>query len=137
MNVQASTRRRALLDIYRSHRKPRGGRLSLRELERDWKGTGLRRADLELALREMTQRRLLLMLRGHEGAVYELTYLGACAMERLLAGDPLAAAQDWWTLRRARRRVRPQAETYTGPRNRRADDAPAAAPAHGDPLVRR
>lgn len=137
MNVQASTRRRALLDIYRSHRKPRGGRLSLRELERDWKDTGLRRTDLELALREMTQRRLLLLLRGHEGAVYELTYLGACAMERLLAGDPLVAARDWWTLRRARRRVRPQAEAYAGPRNRRADDDAAAATAHGDPLVRR
>lgn len=136
MKVHASTRRKALLDIYQMHRKPRGGVLTARDLERDWKRTGLRRSDLALALADMTRHYLLLRKAAHDGACYELTYLGERAMQLLMLGGPLTTLHDWMTLRRARRR-QPHGTAPSAPKNRRAgdhasntsaDDAPPAAP---------
>lgn len=137
MNVQSSTRYRAVLGIYEAHRKPHGGCLSLRELERDWKRTGLRRADLEQALQGMVQHGLLQPRPAHEGLLYELTYIGECAMQTTLVGGLLPTLRDWLTLRRAKRRVRQVASS--SPRNRRAGDRqPEASPAGPDgPLLTR
>jgi hypothetical protein len=132
MNVQSSTRRRALLGIYRAHHKGRSGSLSVRQIEREWKHTGLRRADLELALRDMVQRQLLLPRRAHDGIRYELTYLGECATQLVLAGGPLATVRDWLTLRRAKLR-QPIAAMMPdkSPRIRRAGDRPEARRSDG------
>lgn len=121
MNVQSSTRRKAVLEIYQAHRRPRGGSLSVRELERDWRETGLRRSDLDLALKDMTLHQLLALRRTHDGVHYELTYLGERALQLPLAGGAINLLRDWLTLRRAQRRARrpPPADR---PRNRRADD---------------
>lgn len=100
MNVRPGTRRRALLGIYRIRRKRKGGRLTGREIERAWTPTtGLRQSDLRLALADMVERQLLLAHDAPRGTIYELTYLGECAMRAPL-GDP----RDWITLLRARLR---------------------------------
>lgn len=123
MKVQSSTRCRALLDIYDAHHKGRNGTLSLRQLERDWKETGLRRSDLDMAIRDSVQRRWLLLRKLHDGNSYEMTYLGECAMRLRIAGAPLASLRDWFTLQRAklRRRAAPS-DGDKAPHNRRADD---------------
>lgn len=122
MNVQSSTRRRALLDIYQAHHKGRFGILSLKQLERDWKDTGLRRTDLDAALKNLMQQQLLLPKRTHEGMVYELTYLGECAMQFVTAGGVLVTVRDWFTLQRAKLRQRTAVNAETGQHNRREDD---------------
>lgn len=123
MNVQSSTRCRALLNIYESHHKGRHGALSLRQLEHDWKQTGLRRTDLDLALKDSMQRRWLLLRELHDGNSYELTYLGECAKRLCAARRPLTQLRDWFTLQRARlRRRAPASDAGTVPHNRRAED---------------
>lgn len=123
MNVQSSTRRRALLNIYQLHHKGRSGVLSARQLEREWKKTGLRRSDLDMAIKDMTQKQLLLSKRTHDGISYELTYLGECAMQLQTAGGPLTFVRDWWTLHRAKLRYRMAAtQADNVPRKRRAED---------------
>jgi hypothetical protein len=138
MNVQSSTRRRALLDIYQSHHKGRSGVLSARQLERDWKKTGLRRSDLDAAIKDLTQKQLLLSKRAHDGISYELTYLGECAMQLQTAGGgPLAFLRDWLTLRRAKLRQRMSAEQSDNvPHNRRKDDRRDSAKANEPGSVR-
>jgi hypothetical protein len=126
MNVRPSTRLRAVLDIFAAHRKPRGGSLSLQELERDWRDTGLRRSDLDAALRGMTQRHLLQLQSAGRSARYELTYLGECAMQLPLAGGTVSMIRDWLTLRRAKRRHLRATPTDSAYRNRRANDQPQA-----------
>lgn len=127
MNVQSSARRRALLDIYQAHHKGRSGVLSLRQIERDWKQTGLRHADLELAIKNLIQQQLLLPKPVHEGMAYELTYLGECAMQFLTAGGVLTTLRDWFILRRARLRQRDSVTPASTPHNRRAEDRNADA----------
>ena len=124
MNVQSSTRRRALLDIYQAHHKGRGGVLTHKQLERDWKETGLRRSDLELALKSLTEKQFLLPRRTHEGMSYELTYLGECAMQYVMAGGVLVAVRDWVTLHRAKLRRRATGATDHAHHNRREEDHP-------------
>jgi len=118
MQIRPSTRMRAVLDIYRAQRKPRGGVLSRALLEREWKKTGLRRSDLEEALHDLTQRRMLL-LRSQPLAVYELTYLGECA-GRLPEWGLVDALRDRLTLLQARHR-RP--DPRRSPQRRRLGDA--------------
>lgn len=123
MNVQSSTRCRALLDIYESHHKGRNGTLSMRQLEHDWKQTGLRRSDLDQALKDSLQKRWLLLRKLYDGNSYEMTYLGECAMHFRAARGPLTLLRDWLTLQRARlRRRAPPADPGTVPHNRRAED---------------
>jgi hypothetical protein len=126
MNVRPSTRLRAALDIFAAHRKPRGGSLSLQELERDWRDTGLRRSDLDAALRGMTQRHLLQLQGAGRSARYELTYLGECAMQLPLAGGTVSLIRDWLTLRRAKRRHLRATSAEPARKNRRATDRPQA-----------
>ena len=99
MNVTASTRRKALLGIYRIRRKRKGGRLASKELERAWTPTtGLRRADLTLALRDAVEHHVLEVKESAQAKSYELTYLG----ERAMYAIP--DVRDWITLLRARMR---------------------------------
>jgi len=107
MDVRATTRMRALLDIYRMHRKPRGGTLDFARLERDWRKTGLRRSDLDDALQDLLSRHLL-QLRVQPGVarLYELTYMGECATHALFSGMGGNPLHDWVVLMRAKRRVR-------------------------------
>ena len=103
MNVKPSTRRKALLGIYRIRRKRKGGKLTAKEIERAWHPTtGLRVVDLRLALRELTEQALLI---GHEaagGPVFELTWIGEQAMHKAIGSVEEFA--DWVTLLRARSR---------------------------------
>ncbi len=123
MKVQSSTRCRALLDVYDAHHKGRNGMLSLRQLERDWKETGLRRSDLDMAIKDAVQRRWLMLRKLHDGNSYEMTYLGECAMRFRIAGGPLTLLRDWFTLQRARFRRRvPSSEGDKAPHDRRVDD---------------
>lgn len=122
MKVQSSARRRALLDIYQAHHMGRYGALSLKQLEREWKETGLRRSDLDAALKSGMQQQLLLPKRTHDGMFYELTYLGECAMQLVTAGGVLATVRDWFTLQRAKLRPRRAAANDTSARNRRVED---------------
>ena len=122
MNVRSSTRRKALLGIYRIRRKRKGGRLTAKELERAWHPTtGLRGGDLKLALAELTEEALLI---GHEaaaGLVFELTWMGEQAM--LKAITSVEEFGDWVTLLRARSRKSKRGLSTL----RRAEDAPAHA----------
>lgn len=123
MNIQSSARRRAVLGIYGVHRKPRGGSLSLRDLEGEWKATGLRRFDLQLALKDMTQRHWLRAecVDGHD--YYELTFLGETAMQQVLAGGAATMVNDWLTLRHAKFRLLHTMPTSAlQPKNRRTSD---------------
>ena len=124
MNVHNSARRRALLDIYRAHHKGRCGVLSLKQIERDWKQTGLRRSDLDLALKTLQQQQLLIPTRTRDGIFYEMTYLGECAMQFVTAGGALTMVRDWFTLRRAKLRQGVRSITEGRMQNRRADDHP-------------
>ncbi len=119
MKVRPSTRMRALLGIYRALRRPRGGALTLSTLEREWKKTGLRHADLEAALDELVQRQLLLRCAQSASGAWELSALGERAMHSLRFNTGFGALRDWAMLRRARRR-RIQAPTLE--RGRRRDD---------------
>lgn len=122
MNVQSSARRRAVLGIYGAHRKPRGSSFTLRQLEDEWKQTGLRRFDLHLALKDMLQRQWLHLTHADNQPQYELTYLGECAAHTVLTGGALSLVSDWMTLRRAKFRAHHQMPDANGPRNRRASD---------------
>ena len=121
MNVRPSTRMRALLRIYRELRKPRGSALALATLEREWRKTGLRRSDLEAALRELLQQKMLQQRAQTATAAYELTYLGECAVRSLRLSSGLEALRDWMTLRQARRRH--PAPAASSQRRRRTDPA--------------
>lgn len=101
MNVAASTRRKALLCIFRLFRKRRGGCMSAHDIEKCWVRTGLRREDLHKALRESAQANLINLRRGGGGIGYELSYLGERAMESAMS-HPVDAVRDWVTLGRAR-----------------------------------
>lgn len=123
MNVQSSARRRAVLGIYGAHRKPRGSGFVLRQLETEWRETGLRRFDLQLALKDMVKRQWLRLLFDADNQPhYELTFLGECAVHMALAGGPLTMVNDWMTLRHAKFRQHHQTANTWGPRNRRASD---------------
>lgn len=117
MQIRPSTRMRAVLDIYRAQRKPRGGTLSRVLLQREWKKTGLRRSDLDEALRDLTQRHML-QLRSQPLPVYELTYLGECA-GRLPEWGLVNSLRDRLTLLQARSR-RP--DPTRSPMRRRLSD---------------
>lgn len=122
MNVQSSARRRAVLGIYGTHRKPRGGGFPLRQLECEWKLTGLRRFDLHLALKDMVQRDWLHYTQVDQQPHYELTYLGECAMHLALTGGALTMLSDWMTLRHARIRQHHHIPNARAVKNRRASD---------------
>jgi hypothetical protein len=114
MHVTAGTRRKAVLAIYRAHRKRRGCRLSSAELQGAWKDTGLRRSDLKLALADLAQQHLLLPRQSARGASHELTYLGERAMNAMFGKEPVAGIRDWITLLRARMRRPGRAEALHG-----------------------
>lgn len=122
MNIQSSARRRAVLGIYGAHRKSRGSSFTLRQLEGEWKQTGLRRFDLQLALKDLVQRQWLHLFDADRQPHYELTYLGECAVHMALMGGPLRLVNDWMTLRRAKFRQHHQISSVRDPRNRRAGD---------------
>jgi hypothetical protein len=124
MNIRPSTRRKAVLGIYRIRRKRKGGRLSASELERAWHPTtGLRRADLQLALADMVEHQLLVSHVTANGLVYELTYLGERAMHSAVAHGAIEDFADWITLLRAR--MRRAKRPMSGPR--RSSDVSATA----------
>lgn len=121
MDVQFSSQRRALLSIFQVHNISRTGILSAKQIERDWKQTGLRRADLEVALKKSIKQHLLVPRRTHDGMSYELTYLGECAMQFKTTGGWWATIRDWVTLRSAKRRQRaPTTENVS--HDRRTED---------------
>jgi hypothetical protein len=103
MNVRPMTRRKALLGLFRIRRKRKGGRLTARELERAWHPTtGLRRADLQLALLDMAEQQLLVAHETANGQVFELTWLGEQAMLKSGPHQSFLDLGDWITLLRAR-----------------------------------
>lgn len=105
--------------------------MSLRQLERDWRDTGLRRFDLQLALKDLVQRQWLTALTLDDAPHYELTYLGECATHEAFSGGPVTMVNDWLTLRHAKHRVLHQAPTPAAARNRRAGDRKPARPETG------
>lgn len=127
MDVRATTRMRAVLNIYREHRKPRGGILDLAALERDWKRTGLRRGDLEEGLHDLVQRDLLHPRTQAGVRLYELTYLGERTMSNLLGGIQASAIRDWLVLMRAKQRTRQPRSAVAAARRRRDDSPPTTA----------
>lgn len=131
MDVRATTRIRAVLRIYRMHRKPRGGVLDLPRLERDWRHTGLRRSDLDLALHDMVEQHLLLPRVNCGIPVYELTYLGARSMSSLLASLSAEGIHDWLILLRAKKRAGHSAPLSAAAHRRRSDRGPASDPDAG------
>ncbi|HZP12357.1 MAG TPA: hypothetical protein VFB36_08055 [Nevskiaceae bacterium] len=103
MNVRPSTRRKALLGIFRIRRKRKGGRLTAKELERAWHPTtGLRSADLRLALLALADAGEIAAHSTANGLVFELTWMGEQAMHKAIAS--LDDFGDWVTLLRARTR---------------------------------
>jgi hypothetical protein len=115
MNVRPSTRRKALLGLYRIRRKRKGGRLTARELDRAWHPTtGLRRADLQLALVDAVEQKLLESHETAAGLVLELTWLGEQALQRAFGRERLTDLPDWITLLRAR--LRRSKRAWAGPR---------------------
>ena len=121
MNVDDYVRERALLKIFRKHhRTHKGCRLSARELDRAWKGTGLRRSDLQDALQDLTRRHLLHARHGVPGTEYELSYLGERAMQAHALQRPMVSLRSWLTLQRARLR-KPSRAPGSAPRRRATD----------------
>ena len=127
MKITSSTRRKAVLSVYRVRRKRKGGRLLARELERAWYPMGLRRSDLELALQDMTRDQLLEAKDSPRGTVYELTYLGECALREVFGREPLASIRDWITLLRAGQRRSKKTGDGIWSRPRRTSDLPSTA----------
>lgn len=103
MNVRPSTRRKALLGIFRIRRKRKGGRLTAKELERAWHPTtGLRASDLRLALITLTDQGEVISHHTATGLVFELTWIGEQAMHKAIGS--IEDFGDWVTLLRARTR---------------------------------
>ncbi len=103
MNVRPSTRRKALLGIYRIRRKRKGGKLTAKELERAWHPTtGLRGSDLRQALASVTEEGLLIAHHTATGVNFELTWMGEEAMHKAIAS--IEDFGDWIVLLRARTR---------------------------------
>jgi hypothetical protein len=73
------------------------------DLEREWRRCGLRQADLEAALREMAQRRLLVMRQEGAQKNYELTESGVREFRNSRDAVTFQVA-NWITLVRARAR---------------------------------
>jgi hypothetical protein len=123
MDVRNSTRRKALLGLFRVRRKRKGGKLTAKELERAWHPTtGLRANDLRLALIDLTDHRLLIAHPAATGLSFELTWMGEEAMNKAIAS--LDEFRDWMTLLRARARKSRRGMNAL----RRAEDA--RTPAH-------
>jgi len=122
MNVRPSTRKKALLGIYSIRRKRKAGRLTIKELERAWHPTtGLRNADLKLALEDLAEHSLLIAHAATTGMFYELTWMGEQAMHKAITS--VEEFGDWITLLRARsRKARRGTATL-----RRAEDTTAHA----------
>jgi hypothetical protein len=101
MNVRPSTRRKALLGLFRVRRKRKGGKLAAKDLERAWHPTtGLRAADLRLALIDLADHGLIVPRQSASGMAFELTWLGEEAMQKAITSvDDFG---DWITLLRAR-----------------------------------
>jgi hypothetical protein len=103
MNVRPSTRRKALLGIFRIRRKRKGGKLTAKELERAWHPTtGLRIGDLKLALADLTDHGLLVAHKVASGTQFELTFMGEQTLHKAITS--LEEFGDWVTLLRARSR---------------------------------
>ncbi len=103
MNVRHSTRRKALLGIFRIRRKRKGGKLTAKEIERAWHPTtGLRAADLRLALIALTDQGEVVAHNTANGLVFELTWMGEQAMHKAITS--VEDFGDWVTLLRARTR---------------------------------
>ena len=127
MKITPSTRRKAVLSVYKVRHKRKGGRLLAKELERAWYPLGLRRLDLDLALRDMTQHQLLEAKTSPRGTLYELTYLGEHAARELFGKHPLASIRDWLTLLRVgQRRTKREGEDIWND-HRRTSDLPSTA----------
>ena len=123
VQLEGSTRAAAVLKIYRDQARRPGDTLSSHELRAAWAQTGLRRQDLDIAARELTEHGLLKQIGPADDPRYELTGEGA----ELLAhpnGDVLTRVVDWWFLELARRRPRDAAPEADAP-HRRADDSAA------------
>lgn len=121
MRVDDKVRERAVLSLFRAHRRTRGACLSHRELERDWRRIHLRLADLSAALTDLTQRGLLDMRQTAVGTDYALTYLGEQAARSAPLVEPVTFLRSWFALQRARLR-RPSVSGGDPVPRRRADD---------------
>jgi hypothetical protein len=126
MKITPGTRRKAVLSVYKVRRKRKGGHLLAKELERAWHPLGLRRSDLDLALKDMTQQHLLEPKASPRGTAYELTWLGECAAREVFGDHPLASIRDWLTLLRAgQRRLKKPGGIWSD--HRRTGDLPSTA----------
>ena len=123
-SIESSTRAAAVLKIYRDQARRPGDALADAELRAAWTQTGLRRQDLDMALRELCDGGLLRQTGAPGDAHYQLTDEGAELLAHPRA-DVLTRVVDWWFLELARRR--PPAAKPEGPARRRSDDDSAAA----------
>ena len=122
--MESSTRAAAVLKIYRDQARRPGDALAEAELRAAWTQTGLRRQDLEVALRELADGGLLHQSGDAASPSYQLTAEGAELLAHPRA-DVLTRVVDWWFLELARRR--PAGGSPDGAeKQRRSEDSAAA-----------
>lgn len=106
MNVESSTRHMAIRRIFRKRSKRKaGGSLTGADLQRDWIKTGLRWSDLQIGVRELIQRRVLVLHTGKFGVCLELTARGEHEIDSPVY-DLLTRIVDWLKLETLRMRRR-------------------------------
>lgn len=125
----------ALLRIFRRHRLPVNGSLSLNNLRTEWARLPLRRNDLEPALRRLVEAGAL---RTEPALNHTRVCLTAAGMRRLMrmprnAREAWALMRDHASLSLVEHR-RPSAPD--APHDRRADDESPATPAHDTAATR-
>jgi DNA-binding transcriptional regulator PaaX len=120
IHLEASTRAAAVLTIFRDQTRQPGDVLSAAELRLAWNDVGLRRTDLDLALRELAEQGLLDESRRGNEPWYALTGEGAVLLAHPGSGL-LTRIVDWWFLELARRRPHAAIENAGG--HRRLGDA--------------
>lgn len=104
MIVERNALRAAIVHVYRLLLKQKPPCLSAAELERRWAKAGIRRADLEVAMREMQHRHLIIKTDTGPDAIYRLTAHGIDAYPAL-RGSLATRLTDALTLLRIRARL--------------------------------
>jgi hypothetical protein len=121
MIIERSALRAAMVHVYRLLKGRTPPSLSAAELEQRWVKSGIRRADLTVAMREMRHRHLIDERGMGPETVYSLTPRGISEYSRL-RGNLLARAADWITLLHIRLRSLRSRCRQTDPGRQRVAD---------------